>query len=316
MTGIGPDLTESSGNRWKPQTLSVNKGFCFQGPIPVGAGFLLSAEEAATLLADSSADYRQVVRPYLVGEDIANQPDQSPSRWTIDFAHRTLEEAGRFPAALAIVRDRVRPERDRNRDRRFREEWWRFGRPRHEMRTALNGRMRYLAGTATGKRLLLGWQEAWTCPSNLTNVFAFEDDYSASILLSRTHGSWAWAQSSTLKGDLRYTPSSVFMTFAWPDPVSAAQRDRVAEASRRLLARRSEICLAEGIGLTKLYNAVDEGAWADLKALHRELDVAVADCYGWPASVAQDDREIVRRLTELNQEISEGRRAYAPFDTD
>lgn len=84
--------------------------------------------------------------------------------------------------------------------------------------------------------------------------------------------------------------------------------------SRRLLARRTEICTTENIGLTKLYNAVDEGAWADLKALHRELDVAVADCYGWPASVAQDDREIVRRLTELNREITEGRREYAPFD--
>jgi hypothetical protein len=104
------------------------------------------------------------------------------------------------------------------------------------------------------------------------------------------------------------------MTYPWPDPVTDVQRDRVAEVSRRLLARRSEICLAENIGLTKLYNAVDEGAWGDLKALHRELDVAGADCYGWPASVAQDDRELVRRLTELNREISEGRRAYAPFD--
>jgi hypothetical protein len=51
----------------------------------------------------------------------------------------------------------------------------------------------------------------------------------------------------------------------------------------------------------------------DLVALHRELDRAVADCYGWPAAVAQDNRELVRRLTELNREITQGRRAYAPF---
>jgi hypothetical protein len=82
---------------------------------------------------------------------------------------------------------------------------------------------------------------------------------------------------------------------------------------RRLLARRSEICLAENIGLTKLYNAMDDGAYTDLKQLHRELDEAVAACYGWPKSIAQDDAEIVKRLTELNREIVEGRRGYHPF---
>ncbi len=91
------------------------------------------------------------------------------------------------------------------------------------------------------------------------------------------------------------------------------QHESVAEASRRLLARRTEICTTEQIGLTKLYNAVDEGAWTDLKALHRELDVAVADCYGWPSGLAQDDGELVSRLTELNRDIVEGGRPYDPF---
>ena len=71
--------------------------------------------------------------------------------------------------------------------------------------------------------------------------------------------------------------------------------------------------LGEQIGLTKLYNAVDEGAWTDLKALHRELDEAVVVCYGWPKAVAQDPVELVARLTERNREISEGGREYAPF---
>ncbi len=105
----------------------------------------------------------------------------------------------------------------------------------------------------------------------------------------------------------------MFETFPWPDPTTADQRGNVADVCRRLLARRSEICQAEQIGLTTLYNAVDEGAWADLKALHRDLDVAVAACYGWPASVAQDDAELVRRLTELNREITAGSRPYDPF---
>lgn len=60
-------------------------------------------------------------------------------------------------------------------------------------------------------------------------------------------------------------------------------------------------------------NAMDEGAYIGLKALHRELDEAVAGCYGWPRSVAKDDAELVARLTDLNRQISAGEREYRPF---
>ncbi len=50
----------------------------------------------------------------------------------------------------------------------------------------------------------------------------------------------------------------------------------------------------------------------DLQRLHRALDEAVA-CYGWPKSVAQDDAELVRRLTALNRQIVEGEVSYLPF---
>lgn len=133
------------------------------------------------------------------------------------------------------------------------------------------------------------------------------------LLNSRAHVAWAWSKGSTLKGDLSYTSTSVFMTFPWPDQASDAQRDRAADVCRRLLARRSELCLSTDIGLTKLYNAMDEGAYADLRALHRELDEAVADCYGWPKAMAQDDRALVAHLTELNRSIATGARAYHPF---
>lgn len=181
------------------------------------------------------------------------------------------------------------------------------------MRVALTGLSRYAVAPGHAKRLFLAWLGPDVVASNATDVFVFDDDYSMGLLLSRLHDAWAWAQGSTLKGDLRYTPTSVFMTFPFPDPVTDLQRERVADASRRLLARRSEICATEQIGLTKLYNAVDEGAWADLKASHRDLDEAVAACYGWPAAIAQDDRELVQRLTELNRAISQGERTYSPF---
>lgn len=124
-----------------------------------------------------------------------------------------------------------------------------------------------------------------------------------------------WARSSTLKGDLRYTPTTVFMTFPFADPVTDVQREAVAAASVGLLARRSEICLAENIGLTTLYNRMDDGAYADLKALHKVLDEAVVSCYGWPKSMAQDADALVQALAALNAEITAGTRPYDPFGT-
>jgi hypothetical protein len=104
------------------------------------------------------------------------------------------------------------------------------------------------------------------------------------------------------------------MAFSWPGAFADdVQREVVAEACRQLLSRRAEICEAEQIGLTKLYNAMDEGAWADLVKLHKALDESVAVCYGWLRSVAQDDAEIVRRLIALNMEIIDGERGYDPF---
>jgi hypothetical protein len=88
--------------------------------------------------------------------------------------------------------------------------------------------------------------------------------------------------------------------------------EEVADIARRLYARRSEICLDRQIGLTSLYNQMD-GAWADLKALHRELDEAVASAYGWPRSVAQDVNETNRRLLDLNLAIAAGQIDYRPF---
>ena len=67
------------------------------------------------------------------------------------------------------------------------------------------------------------------------------------------------------------------------------------------------------MGLTRLYNEVGDGAYADLKKLHHQLDVAVAKAYGWPAKVAGDTDESNRRLLELNGQILRGEIAYAPF---
>lgn len=218
-----------------------------------------------------------------------------------------------YPEALTIVRLRVKPLREQNADRAFREKWWLFGRPRLKMRTAISPLARYIVGTRHGKRLFMAWCRLPTIASDATNVFAFEDDYSMGTLASSAHSAWAWSRSSTLKADIRYTPSSAFESFPWPHPVTDDQLERVADASRRVIARRQEICVENQFGLTALYNLVDDGAYTDLKQLHRELDEAVAAAYGWPRAVAQDADEIVRRLLAVNRAITAGEREYDPF---
>jgi hypothetical protein len=311
VSGITSSLKPGNKDDWAPLQLRGNSGRSFQGPIPVGKGFVLDESAARKLLGEPS--YVSVVRPYLDSDDIADDPSQRPGRWIIDFNVRSLEAATNFPLALGILREKVKPERDRNNDAGFRAKWWLFGRPRIEMREALAPLDSYLAVGRHGKRMFIARVEKLAIASDATVVFAFDDDYSMGILMSRVHDAWAWAQSSTLKGDLRYTPTTVFATFPWPDPVSDEARAKVASAASALYARRSELCVEHNIGLTKLYNLMDDGAFTDLADLHKALDVAVVNAYGWPTSIAQNGPELVRRLTDLNREIVEGSRPYNPF---
>ena len=212
VVGITSALTAGT-SRMDPQRLGSNEGRSFQGPIPVGMGFIVSADEAHELLDDLAADYSKIVRPYLMGDDVVNDPSQAPTRWIIDFGTRALEDAQAWPRALELVRERVRPERSRNRDRGFRERWWQFGRARGEMRNALAGLPRYVAANRVGKRLHFIWADPAWCPGDKVVVFRSDDDFIFGVLASSLHTAWAWVLSSTLKADLNYTPTSAFETF-------------------------------------------------------------------------------------------------------
>ncbi len=314
VVGINTRLRESKLAVEEFDALPASAGRAFQGPIPAGS-FYLDNGEARELLAREDADYSRVVRPYLIGDDIVEEVRQGPRRYIVDFSFMPLEEAMLYPAALKLVRDRVKPERDRNADRGFRENWWRFGRPRGEMREAIGSLRRYIAGNRIGKRFLYAWQAPNVCPSDLTVVFALEENYSIGVLMSSAHQVWARAEASTLEDRPRYTPTSCFETFPWPRAGQAANAE-IGAIAKRLLDRRQAICIERSIGLTELYNQLDEGAWREVAELHTELDRAVARAYGWPVSVAADRLEIRARLADLHRRISAGELEHAPFITD
>lgn len=284
----------------------------YYGVVPSGPGFILTPDEAERLLATPGANYGTVVRPYLTGDDIAKSPTIGPTRWIIDFGELSLEQASRWPAALAIVRERVKGLRDVHPKRREREQWWKFSRTVQETFEAIRPLTRYIACPATAKRFFMVWCDPSWCPSNLTSVFAFEDDYALGVLQSRIHVDWARDQSTELETRPRYTTAS-FATFPWPSP-PADLRARIAAVAEEVERVRRGICGARAIGLGRLYNEVDDGAYRDLYELHRELDEAVAAAYGWPASAAHDATESNRLLLELNRAIAAGEVEYSPFE--
>jgi len=144
-------------------------------------------------------------------------------------------------------------------------------------------------------------------PSNSTNIFALADDYSMGVLTSTVHCEWASKKSSTLEDRIRYTPSSAFETFPWPQ-ASAGAREAIATLSRNLIALRRSLCARHEIGLNELYNQAEDGAHDALRTAHRELDHAVIQAYGWDLALLGDARERNRHLYELNREIVAGHR--------
>lgn len=76
---------EDSENVGEPAPLEESKDQIFQGVIFLGDGFLLSPEEAERI-CQSNPRCREVIFPIINGQELNNQPDQSPSRRIINFS--------------------------------------------------------------------------------------------------------------------------------------------------------------------------------------------------------------------------------------
>ncbi len=77
----------------KPFRLKANAGKSFQGSIVLGMGFVMEPEQAEALIVNDPRN-KDVLFPYLNGEDLNSRPDQSPSRWVINFFDWPLGRIG------------------------------------------------------------------------------------------------------------------------------------------------------------------------------------------------------------------------------
>ena len=275
----------------------------------------------------------EVLKPWMNGMDLTRRP---AGKWIVDFGwHMSEADAALYEKPFRWVQEHVYPLRRHNHRAAYRKHWWRHGEPRQGMWRALKERRHYIATPRIAKHRLFVWLDARVCPDNQLVVIARDDDTTFGILHSRFHELWSLRLCTWLgKGnDPRYTPTTTFETFPFPDGLtpdvpapdyeSEPRAVSIAEAARRLVELRDRWLnppewvewvdepvpgypkrpvprdedaakLLKKRTLTNLYN--DRPQW--LADTHAALDAAVASAYGWPADISDD--AILGELLALN----------------
>ena len=151
------------------------------------------------------------------------------------------KKAAGYEAPFEYVSRTVKPERVGRREARISEFWWRFGRPRVELREAMRGRQAFLATPAVGKHRVFVRVPTTVLPDQQLLVFPRSDDCFLGIAQSRIHEVWSLAQGTQVRereSGFRYTPTTCFETFPLPEPTEA-QASAIAEAAKELDQLRS-----------------------------------------------------------------------------
>ena len=278
--------------------LLQNSGICFKGP-DKGGPFDLTPERAMAMLADSNPNGQpnsDVVKRYIIGRDLNGRPQE---RWLIDFDAMPELDAQLYSLPYQHCLQIVNPARAKNREKRLRERWWQHRRSGDALKGAIAPLTRYIGTCQVSTHRCFQYIDADTIPDSTIVAFCREDDYLLGILESRIHKVWTAAIGTQLRekeSGRRYIISECFEKYPFPTPTES-QREVVAQAARTLDEQRRNVCRPNGTyrrSMTALYN--ENPPW--LQTAHAELDATVADAYGWPADLADD--ELLRRLVRLN----------------
>lgn len=269
-----------------PAPLSENKGIAFQGCILWSMGFVLSSDQAQAMIEQDGRN-REVVRPYLIGDDLNSRPDCSAARWVIDFDERDEVTASSFLLPWQHLQRHVQPERaqkDPEKYPRAVHEWWKFWNSRPAMRKAVGPLSHVMALARNSKTVMPVRIPLGPAMSEQVIVFATDSLADLAVLSSSAHQLWAIVQGSGLRTDPRNTPTRGFETLPRPQSTSC-----LTTVGSTLDIERREIMLRRRLGLTDLYNLVNDPHLAEaddpdiarIRMIHLELDEAVMAAYGW-----------------------------------
>jgi N-6 DNA Methylase len=279
------------------QTLLANKNQSFESCGLRGKGFIITEEEAKEWILEDTKN-QEVLKPMIDGRGLIYPWEKLD--WVIDFANMTIEEASMYKQPFERVRNTVKPERDHNRQTSRRVNWWKFGSYSPNMRKALQGLSCYFALPKVSKYVIFTPVDISILPCEANMVIASDDYYILGILSSKIHRIWVKAQSSTLKGDTRYTNTTCFETFPFPQIPDKKIVENIRKTALELHEYRSKEMEKKGWGITELYNKYLAEPAAKLYQIHAKLDQLVMTAYHF-----QESDDLLAKLLQLNQEIAQ-----------
>lgn len=292
MLRVGASLSSTSN-------LKSNALIAHQGVTPSGLGFRFTT-------GDKKSDL-SVLPTYIIGRDLTQRRQ---FRQIIDFFGLSETEAKTLhPELFQIVLDRVKPDRDQNRRRSYRENYWLFVEPRSEMRRALRELNQQIVTTRTSRQRFFQFEPSATLCDAKIIVIADSSAANLAVLSSRQHVDWSnrWAKLGS-GNDPNYNHSECYNNFPFPacltDDSNPDLRNRLGELGERLDAFRKERLEAhEFLTMTGMYNVLervreldagigepltaaekdiyDTGLIGILKDIHDEIDRATFEAYGW-----------------------------------
>ena len=223
VSTVHADLTASDGlNLTQAVVLKSNTNASFQGSQKIGS-FDVSGELARKWLKlpnPNGLSNSQVLKPSWNGLDVTRRPRDG---WIIDFGTDISEQdAALYEVPFEYVANHVKAEREINTDQIVSKNWWRHGRPRPAMRKELLKIKSYIAISALSKHQIFVRLSTDVLPDKALIVFTRADDTTFGILHSRFHELWSLRMGTSLEDRPRYTPTTCFETFPFPQGLTPA----------------------------------------------------------------------------------------------
>jgi hypothetical protein len=318
---ISAFLFKSGGNK-NPEVLLANAGKSFIGSYVLGMGFTFDDSnldatpiaEMQRLIAENPKNQERIF-PYIGGEEVNSSATHTHHRYVINFGDMSEAEAREYPDLMAIVEDKVKPARlKQNREIRARY-WWRFGETTPALFKAIAPLERVLVISRVGQHGSFTFLPSNIVFSEGLVVFAEQRNSFFCLMQSRIHEIWTRFLGSSMKDDLRYTPSDCFETFPFPEnwetnPTLEAIGKEYYEYRAALMVRNNQ-------GLTDTYNRFHDPDEYDpeilkLRELHTAMDRAVLDAYGW-SDISSDCNFILDYEEEEDTENNSGRQKKKPW---
>ncbi|MFM6107879.1 MAG: DNA methyltransferase [Sphaerospermopsis kisseleviana] len=277
--------------------LQANKNFSFESCGLRGKGFIISEEEAQEWIKLNHKN-QEVIKPMIDGQGLIYPFEKL--NWVIDFNNMSIEEASQYIQPFNRVIERVKPEREKNKRASRKNNWWKFGEYAPKMRNALINLKCYFAVPKVSKYVTFIPVDISILPCEANMVIASDDFYILGILTSNLHRLWVKAQSSTLEDRTRYTNTTCFETFPFPQTADIKIVEKIRAKAEELHQYRTQQMETKQWGITTLYNKFFNEPSSQLYKLHQQLDNLVMAAYK-----IQPEEDILETLLTLNLELAE-----------